>query len=206
MKTVFCFLCIFLTWGGFAASADEVKGFVQERWSSVLRIEHIEAEYNDKEYKFRYYKYRHPLEVVTEEKEYSRENFEGTLLLYFNTMKTLEEYEDVHQMMRKSDGSEPDQPEDEEKFVQEAREGFSSPVFVLDEVHFGGFHIFICKHEGSIDRPFAVVFRAFEDKYYIIQGLVLENELVAQMSANRWDIEAIKSKYATSVLMVKGEF
>lgn len=120
-----------------------------------------------------------------------------TLLSYHRALSQVTDWDtQIAPFLRKAGGEPGDPPPDEAQHNAAARQILSGDILIHGEIYLEAYTIFITRYAKSIPRNLGIAVRRFEGPdYAVVQDLILHSPLAKRLSAARWSVEKLKTKY-----------
>ncbi len=158
-------------------------------------VEQVNLTYEGKDYGFQYRGYKQPWVLDLSLATGKRNTPFHTLVTYYNTMKTMTDYDALMPYLRRSNGDAGEKPKDVARQMAAIKTILAGDVLIFGEILYGDYTIYVYRYAKSIKRHLGLPIRKFDDGYAVVQDLVATDPLAARFSALRYDIEALKKRY-----------
>jgi hypothetical protein len=156
-----------------------------------MAFETLRASYQGRTYEIQYRGYAEPWQVDHGAASGRLESPFETMLAFFHTLATMQDFSESIALARRHDGSPGVLRGDPAQQLQAARTILSGKVLLHGEIIYGDYHIFVYRYEKSIPRNLGLPLRRFGDEFYVVQDLVEVDPFAARLSALRWDVERL---------------
>jgi hypothetical protein len=158
-------------------------------------VEPVKLTYEGKDYTFQYRGYKQPWALDLGLATGKRDTPFHTLTSYYNTMKSMTDYDALMPYLRRSNGDAGEKPKDVARQMAAIKAILAGDVLIFGEILYGGYTIYIYRYTKSIKRHLGLPIRKFDDGYAVVQDLVVTDPLAARFSALRYDVERLKREY-----------
>lgn len=160
-------------------------------------IETVAVSLEGSDYSFGYRAYPEPLVLDLPQASGARDTPYHTLLSYHRALSQVTDWDtQLAPFLRKAGGEPGDPPPDEAQHNAAARQILSGDILIHGEIYLEAYTIFITRYAKSIPRNLGIAVRRFEGPdYAVVQDLILHSPLAKRLSAARWSVEKLKTKY-----------
>ena len=163
---------------------------------AALPFERVQVRIEETDYVFEHRAYPEPLALDLAQASGAQTNPFETLLSFYGVLSNIVAYDEIVPYGRNASGEVDPPPADIPRYIASARKLLSEgQVLILGEIRYAGYTIYIYRLTASIERHLGLPIRAFGARFHVVKDLVLVDRLANRLSANRWDVEALKAKY-----------
>ncbi len=171
--------------------------FVMLGMNNAYSMTPVTVNFKGKEYTFQYEFYDKPRVLNFKTPSNDRSTPLGTLKAFFYAKAHLKKYEELPEYHCQVNGEPvPLLPEKyRKKFVQMSNSLLTKKITIYGKVLFEDYHIYLTKFSPGSNRIFESILKKMNGKYFVIYDLLITNEFMAELSAQKYDIEKIKTLY-----------
>jgi hypothetical protein len=163
---------------------------------AALPFERIQVRIEGRDYVFEHRAYPEPLALDLTRASGAQSSPFETLLSFHGVLLNIVAYDEIVPYGRNANGEVDPPPADIPRYIQSARKLLSEGrVLILGEIRYDGYTIYIYRLTASIKHNLGLPIRAFGERFHVIKDLVLVDRLANRLSANRWNVDALLTKY-----------
>ena len=163
---------------------------------AALPFERVQVRIEETDYVFEHRAYPEPLALDLAQASGAQTSPFETLLSFYGVLSNIAAYDEIVPYGRLASGEVDPPPADIPRYIASARKLLSEgQVLILGEIRYAGYTIYIYRLTASIKRHLGLPIRAFGARFHVVKDLVPVDRLANRLSASRWDVEALKTKY-----------